>query len=210
MDNDEDMLAQIANIEAQLSYTPSAPSTASAGFGSGSTFGGSSQPPMASFPRQPAPMGANHTMQQPQQAEGVIQQHQFSKDTDDRSIFIAGLPTGANGIETTPEELAQFFQECGPMRTVTVLRDRKTNELKGTAYIEFNTHEAAGRAIDTKNNSVFKGSTILVCWVAFLIRCHVESTTIPPTPSHLSRPLSRMRVCLCSVEVATPCGVRGA
>ncbi|PWU85032.1 putative RNA-binding protein [Trypanosoma cruzi] len=104
-----------------------------------------------------------------QQQPGVMaptsgQPHQFSKDSDGRSIFVGNLPRGENGgPATTPEELAQFFADCGQILNCTVLRDRGTGELKGTAYVEFASYTAMGKAIDTKNNASFKGSTIIVC-----------------------------------------------
>nr|CCC92403.1 putative RNA-binding protein [Trypanosoma congolense IL3000] len=108
--------------------------------------------------------------QQPHVQGGVVtshapgQPHHFSKDSDGRSIFVGNLPKGENGGPTsTPEELAQFFADCGPILNCTLLRDRMTGELKGTAYIEFSTYTGMGKAIDMKNNSVFKGNTIIVC-----------------------------------------------
>ncbi|KAK7197059.1 RNA recognition motif (RRM, RBD, or RNP domain) [Novymonas esmeraldas] len=90
--------------------------------------------------------------------------HSFSKDTDSRSIFIGNLPRGTDGAATTtPEELVQFFADCGSILNCTVLKDRATGELKGTAYIEFSDYTAMGKAIDTKNNANFKGSPLIVC-----------------------------------------------
>jgi hypothetical protein len=90
--------------------------------------------------------------------------HSFSKDTDSRSIFVGNLPKGTDGgATTTPEELVQFFSDCGSILNCTVLKDRATGELKGTAYVEFADYTAMGKAIDTKNNANFKGSTIIVC-----------------------------------------------
>ena len=84
----------------------------------------------------------------------------FAKDADDRSIFIAGLPKQ----DETAEELAQLFAPCGPIAKVTLLRDHTTNNLKGTAYIEFQTFEGAGRALDTMQQVQFRGAHALtVC-----------------------------------------------
>jgi hypothetical protein len=83
----------------------------------------------------------------------------FEKDADDRSIFIQGIPSHP---DITPELIAEGFQDCGPILKCTLLRNRATNELKGTAYIEFGTYEAVGRAIDTKTNLQFRGSTLTV------------------------------------------------
>lgn len=96
-------------------------------------------------------------------AAAAASQHTFSKDTDSRSIFVGNLPKGGDGgATTTPEELVQFFADCGSILNCTVLKDRATGELKGTAYIEFADYTAMGKAIDTKNNANFKGSTIIV------------------------------------------------
>ncbi|TPP52310.1 RNA recognition motif family protein [Leishmania donovani] len=92
----------------------------------------------------------------------LAQDADFSKDTDSRSIFIGNLPRGTDGTPaTTPEELVQFFADCGNILNCTVLKDRATGEPKGTAYIEFADYTAMGKAIDTKNNANFKGSTII-------------------------------------------------
>ncbi|CAJ1027097.1 putative RNA recognition motif (RRM, RBD, or RNP domain) [Leishmania utingensis] len=124
----------------------------------------------------PQPDYSHQQQQQQQQSMGCAGQaaahpstatptaHSFSKDTDSRSIFIGNLPRGTDGTPaTTPEELVQFFADCGSILNCTVLKDRATGELKGTAYIEFADHTAMGKAIDTKNNASFKGSTIIVC-----------------------------------------------
>ncbi|KAG5477837.1 hypothetical protein LSCM1_05139 [Leishmania martiniquensis] len=111
------------------------------------------QQPMSSAGQAPAPASA---------ATPTV--HSFSKDSDSRSIFIGNLPRGTDGsATTTTEELVQFFADCGSILNCTVLKDRATGELKGTAYIEFADYTAMGKAIDTKNNSNFKGSTIIVC-----------------------------------------------
>lgn len=90
--------------------------------------------------------------------------HHFSKDSDGRSIFVGNLPKGENGgVSTTSEELTSFFADCGQILNCTLLRDRVTHELKGTAYIEFTSYSAMGQAIDTKNNADYKGHTIIVC-----------------------------------------------
>lgn len=78
----------------------------------------------------------------------------FAKDSDDRSIFILGLPK----TDETPEEVAALFHDCGPILKVTLLRDKATQQPKGAAYVEFATFEAAGRALDTKNNILFRNA----------------------------------------------------
>jgi hypothetical protein len=189
MSSDEDMLAQIANIEAQLSFQQQQQPQQAQQWQPTSTFGHPVQAAAAQgFPRQQQQQqgyqGAQGGAGAPQQQ--VQPGHQFSKDTDDRSVFIGNLPKGQNGVMTTPEELAAFFQDCGPMLNCTVLKDKATGELKGTAYIEFATYEACGRAIDVKNNATFKGSAITVCWSSSS-KC-LPKLTLPPRPlSHCYR-----------------------
>lgn len=97
-------------------------------------------------------------------AEGNSATHRFSRDSDARSVFVSNLPKGENGgPTTTPEELSHFFSECGQVLNCTILKDRTTQEPKGTAYVEFASFSGMGAAIDTKNNTDFKGSTIMVC-----------------------------------------------
>lgn len=85
--------------------------------------------------------------------------HTFSKDTDERSVFVGNLP---KQYPITKEELMHLFSECGPILNCTLLRDRVTQELKGTAYIEFSSYSAMGKAIDTMNNATFKGNSLVV------------------------------------------------
>lgn len=88
--------------------------------------------------------------------------HRFSKDTDDRSVFVTNLPKGEEGYVTTHEDLCKFFEDCGRIQTCTLLRDKKTQELKGSAYIEFATYEGHGKAMDTKQNALFHGRPVKV------------------------------------------------
>ncbi|KAG5504078.1 hypothetical protein GH5_04940 [Leishmania sp. Ghana 2012 LV757] len=138
-----------------------------------------------SQPQQQQPMGsAGQVAAQASAATSTV--HSFSKDTDSRSIFIGNLPRGTDGsaATTTPEELVQFFSDCGHILNCTVLKDRATGELKGTAYIEFADYTAMGKAIDTKNNANFKGSTIIVCVSTSSLSFHLP----PPLSSKAMRP----------------------
>lgn len=93
-------------------------------------------------------------------ADGAAKQPpRFARDADDRSVFINNIPKRE---DVTPDSLAALFADCGQIMKCTLLRNRTTNELKGTAYIEFGSYESAGRAIDTKNNCVYLGNTLTV------------------------------------------------
>ena len=114
-------------------------------------------------PHQQQQYGFTNLTAQQQQTPAQISAHQFAKDSDDRSIFIGNLPKGDNGgYAATPEDILTFFADCGQIINCTVLKDRNTGQLKGTAYVEFASHEMAGRALDIKQNANFQGSTIFV------------------------------------------------
>ena len=113
-----------------------------------------------------AQMGFAVPQQQQQQQQfdssaqtGDKPQPRFAHDADERSIFVSGIP---KTLDITPERLASLFEDCGPILKCTILRNKGTNELKGAAYIEFGTHEAVGRALDTKNNLPVMGNTLTV------------------------------------------------
>lgn len=125
-----------------------------------------------------------------QGGEQSVLQRRFAKDSDDRSIYVANLPQDPN---LTPEEVAQFFSECGPIVNCTLLRDRATGQLKGTAYIEFSTYEATGRALDAKQNVVFRGQNLTVCrGIAVLARTlPIANRCFPSQPSPLKQKNAR-------------------
>ena len=103
-------------------------------------------------------------------------QPRFARDADDRSIFITGLPKQ----NETPEEVAAFFADCGPINKCTLIKDRATQQLKGAAYVEFQTNEGRGRALDTKQNALFRGQhPITVCTLAS-VQTLFSSPLLPP------------------------------
>lgn len=58
------------------------------------------------------------------------------------SIFVGGMDP-----RTTEADLRVFFASCGTITRMTILKDRTTSVPKGTAYIEFESHEQATAAI---------------------------------------------------------------
>jgi len=56
----------------------------------------------------------------------------FGADTDNRSIYVGNVD-----YSTTQEELQEFFQSCGPVNRVTIMRDKWLGHPKGFAYVEF-------------------------------------------------------------------------
>lgn len=54
----------------------------------------------------------------------------------------------------TEEQLAELFKECGTVVMATLLRKPATKELRGTGFVEFETHEAAAKAVKEYNNKL--------------------------------------------------------
>merc|ERR1719350_2383038 len=54
----------------------------------------------------------------------------------------------------TEEQLKELFKECGTVVTATLLRKPATKELRGTGFVEFETHEAAAKAVKEYNNKL--------------------------------------------------------
>merc|ERR1719350_2007853 len=54
----------------------------------------------------------------------------------------------------TEEQLKELFKECGTVVTATLLRKPATNELRGTGFVEFETNEAAAKAVKEYNNKL--------------------------------------------------------
>ncbi|ORC90812.1 putative RNA-binding protein RBP14 [Trypanosoma theileri] len=72
------------------------------------------------------------------------------------SIFVSGLDA-----RTTEGDLRVFFAACGTIKRLTMLRDKFTGQLKGNAYIEFDTAEQAAAAI-VKNGQPLHGKPLTV------------------------------------------------
>lgn len=60
------------------------------------------------------------------------EQEKGRNEIDSRSVFLENVH-----YETTAEELADIFGDCGKIVRVTILKDKMTNKPRGLAYIEF-------------------------------------------------------------------------
>jgi nucleolar protein 12 len=84
-----------------------------------------------------------------------------SKDANsndfETSIFIGNLPYVVN-----EEELRAHFADAGKILNVRVIRDKDTFIGKGIAYIQFSTPEEMKKAVESKNDSKFKGRDLRV------------------------------------------------
>lgn len=74
------------------------------------------------------------------------------------SIFIGGT----DPMRTTEDDLRLFFSGCGPIRRVTILKDRMTMQPRGACYIEFETEEAMKMAVSTKDGQTLHGRPLKV------------------------------------------------
>jgi len=54
----------------------------------------------------------------------------------------------------TEEKLSELFADCGTVVKSTLLRKPATNELRGTGFVEFETNEAAAKAVKEYNNKL--------------------------------------------------------
>ena len=73
------------------------------------------------------------------------------------NIFIAGLSFKVNDAE-----LANFFEEYGPVRSARVITDRHSGRSKGYGFVEIDDEEAARQAIADLNGAEYEGRTLSV------------------------------------------------
>ena len=76
--------------------------------------------------------------------------------TRNTSIFIGNMDP-----KTTESDLRIFFAPCGPIRRVTMLKDKFTGMPKGNAYVEFEAEDGANAAV-LKNNQPCHGKPLKI------------------------------------------------
>jgi len=64
--------------------------------------------------------------------------------------------------EVTEEELKKAFEEFGKVASVTIIKDRFSNESRGFGFVEMPTDDEANAAISGLNGKQFKGRSINV------------------------------------------------
>ena len=72
------------------------------------------------------------------------------------SVFLAGLDP-----RVSDSELRLFFSQCGPIRRITILKDRYTGQPRGNAYVEFESDDAVHAAV-LKNGQAIHGKPIKI------------------------------------------------
>lgn len=69
--------------------------------------------------------------------------------TKNTSVFVGGIDP-----RTTDADLKLFFSSCGPIRRVTILKDKSTGLPKGTCYVEFENEESMSMAVAKDGQAV--------------------------------------------------------
>lgn len=72
-------------------------------------------------------------------------------------LFVAGLT-----YETTDAILQEVFAKVGSVVSAKAIIDRTTNQCKGFGFVEMSTEQEAKEAINTLNNTVLSGRTLVV------------------------------------------------
>lgn len=72
-------------------------------------------------------------------------------------LFVGNL-----SYETTEETLRAHLGKVGPVKNVSIMRDRETGQSRGFAFAEMETDEAAQEAIQKFNNGDFEGRQITI------------------------------------------------
>ena len=75
-----------------------------------------------------------------------------------KKIFVGNLPFQAN-----EQDLQDWFAEAGlQVDTVTFIRDRDTNRLRGFGFVEISNDDEANRAIQELNGKDFLGRSLTI------------------------------------------------
>lgn len=78
------------------------------------------------------------------------------KTDNSSNLFVKNLPK-----DTTPKDLYNIFLKFGNIISIK-LKEKDNNECLGYGYVNFEKVEDAQKAIESLNNSQYKGKTILV------------------------------------------------
>lgn len=77
-----------------------------------------------------------------------VQQQQQPSPLGGFKVFVGHIPS-----TMTEESLSQLFGEFGNIVDISIIKDKRTNQPKGCAFINFSTKEEADLAINTINSS---------------------------------------------------------
>ena len=91
------------------------------------------------------------------------------------AVYISGIPTGVN-----EDKLKELFSKCGTIKEVRLVKDKVTGQLKGFAFIDFETPEAAEAALKMDQTQMY-GKPIRVHKSMSTLK-KTEETTPAPEP----------------------------
>jgi cold-inducible RNA-binding protein len=74
-----------------------------------------------------------------------------------KKLYVGGIP-----YSSTDADLKNFFEECGPVASATIIMDKMTGRSKGFGFVEMENDADAMTAIDKFNNSDFQGRKLTV------------------------------------------------
>lgn len=74
-----------------------------------------------------------------------------------KNIFVGSLPFSA-----TEETLRKLFGQHGQIQSVTIIKDRYTNQSRGFGFVEMGTDEEAKQAIEKLNNYNLEDRNLVV------------------------------------------------
>ncbi|TFG65302.1 MAG: RNA-binding protein [Spirochaetales bacterium] len=72
------------------------------------------------------------------------------------------LYVGNMSYSTTEDQLGELFAQYGNVLSVTIVKDRYTNQSKGFAFVEMEDDQAAVAAVSALNNKDFNGRDLRV------------------------------------------------
>lgn len=74
-----------------------------------------------------------------------------------KNLFVGSLP-----FSTTEETLRKLFSQYGQIQSLTIIKDKYTNQSRGFAFVEMATEEEAKQAIEKLNNYSLEDRNIVV------------------------------------------------
>lgn len=72
-------------------------------------------------------------------------------------LYVGNLP-----FETSEDALRELFSQAGAIRAITIPMDRASNRPRGFAFVEMETADDAGKAIEMFNGQQMDGRTMNV------------------------------------------------
>ena len=73
------------------------------------------------------------------------------------NIYVGNIPR-----ETSEKEIREAFEQYGEVATVTLIKDKFTNMLKGFGFVEMPKNEEAENAIKSLDGTMFNGRPLSV------------------------------------------------